>query len=378
MDNRRQKDTSPTPTIRTASTTTPFPSPVRDNGEDLGGSDVSGRRLTAADVLRYWQGWHFESGSLEDDFKQVRLDGSQEEFLIQWLPDPSDFYEARTQDVDKAGREDMQNSEEVSSDAKKMWKANKLLMPLGPLSYRPKIDGPSSANFICVPRIPLEVFYLAVEDDADFCLVKRILGKGGCNMKTMALEHHAKIRLRGRGSGFLEGAAELDMPLQIHLSCSAWNMYRMAFVDLYELIEGIYWHYRRYANAKSMEVPNLEVTFTELRRRDHGLELPGDQAKSATKVNQNLPVEVKPHTVKINKTEVILPVGCHPSGQNGISMPKYPHSRNYEIGGQTSGRRQSIEPDAVDWKSQPQYQLSWLKGYSVENSGQHRRRRRNR
>ena len=36
-----------------------------------------------------------------------------------------------------------------------------------------------------------------------------------------------QIRLRGRGSGFLEGAAELDMPLQIHLSCSvtglAWD-----------------------------------------------------------------------------------------------------------------------------------------------------------
>ena len=29
-----------------------------------------------------------------------------------------------------------------------------------------------------------EVFYLAVEDDADFCLVKRILGKGALTWKT--------------------------------------------------------------------------------------------------------------------------------------------------------------------------------------------------
>ena len=48
------------------------------------------------------------------------------------------------------------------------------------------------------------------EDDDEFCLVKRILGKGGNNMRRIAEENNAKIRLRGIGSRFLEGPAKKE------------------------------------------------------------------------------------------------------------------------------------------------------------------------
>eukprot|EP00971_Amphidinium_carterae_P212995 4227450-Amphidinium_carterae.1 len=71
---------------------------------------------------------------------------------------------------------------------------------------------------------------VGLEDDDEFCLVKRILGKGGNNMRNIADTCNAKVRLRGIGSGFLEGAEgkEANMPLQLNVSCVDYEAYEMA------------------------------------------------------------------------------------------------------------------------------------------------------
>merc|ERR1719401_2921706 len=75
-------------------------------------------------------------------------------------------------------------------------------------------------KFICV-------FQVGLEDDEEFCLVKRILGKAGNNMRRIAEDCNAKVRLRGIGSGFLEGSdgKEASMPLQLNVSCTEFESY---------------------------------------------------------------------------------------------------------------------------------------------------------
>jgi hypothetical protein len=50
-----------------------------------------------------------------------------------------------------------------------------------------------------------------------FDLVPRLIGRGGCNMRRIANETNAKIRIRGRGSGHLEvdGKSEAPTPLMV-------------------------------------------------------------------------------------------------------------------------------------------------------------------
>lgn len=118
-------------------------------------------------------------------------------------------------------------------------------------------------KFICV-------FAIGLEDDQEFCLVKRILGKGGNNMRRIAEEFNAKIRLRGIGSGFLEGAdkTEANMPLQLNVSCVTFEEYCGAVQHVETLLTELYKHYRRYARSRHLAIPYVKVSLEELRRDD--------------------------------------------------------------------------------------------------------------
>lgn len=52
-----------------------------------------------------------------------------------------------------------------------------------------------------------------------FELNKKIIGRGGCNMKAIFDATGAKVRLRGRGSGHLEGGREAPVPLMLAVTC---------------------------------------------------------------------------------------------------------------------------------------------------------------
>ncbi|CAD7972285.1 unnamed protein product [Amoebophrya sp. A25] len=115
-------------------------------------------------------------------------------------------------------------------------------------------------------------FYVDIDPEDSFVVVKRILGKHGNNMRRVAVHCESKIRLRGRGSGFLEGPdrKESDDPLQLHVSCvDNYENYRRAIEMITRLLEDIYSHYRRFCRQMGREeATHLRVNFEEVRRDD--------------------------------------------------------------------------------------------------------------
>lgn len=146
-------------------------------------------------------------------------------------------------------------------------RAQPLVAPRGEL-------GGESQKFICV-------FQIGLEDDEEFCLVKRILGKAGNNMRRIAEECSAKVRLRGIGSGFLEGAdgKEANMPLQLNVSCTDYDSYHGAVERVAALLKDLYKHYRRYARSKGMEPPDVKINLEEVRRDDLNVDLLSQKAQ---------------------------------------------------------------------------------------------------
>jgi len=147
-------------------------------------------------------------------------------------------------------------------------KSQPLILPRG------EIHG-DAQKFICV-------FQVGLEDDEEFCLVKRILGKAGNNMRRIAEECNAKVRLRGIGSGFLEGSdgKEANMPLQLHVSCLHYDNYQGAVDRVTTLLTDLYKHYRRYARSKGMECPDLKIALEEVRRDDLKFDLISQKEQS--------------------------------------------------------------------------------------------------
>merc|ERR1712136_289336 len=91
----------------------------------------------------------------------------------------------------------------------------------------------------------------------------------------------AKVRLRGIGSGFLEGAdgREANMPLQLNVSCTDFDSYRAAAERVATLLRDLYKHFRRYMRSKGMDPPELKISLEEVRRDDLNLNLLSQKAQ---------------------------------------------------------------------------------------------------
>lgn len=145
-------------------------------------------------------------------------------------------------------------------------------------------------KFICV-------FHVGIEDEQEFCLVKRILGRAGNNMRAIADDFNAKLRLRGIGSGFLEGSdgTEANIPLQLNVSCADYENYRGAVDRVARLLEELYRHYRRYAHSKGWQSPDVALRVEELRRDDLSLDVLGSKiVRLATQRQRERHVEPRP------------------------------------------------------------------------------------
>jgi len=136
-----------------------------------------------------------------------------------------------------------------------------MIAPPGPSSNAKRVH-----KYICL-------FEVGLKDDDQFCLVKRILGKSGLNMRRITEQTCAKVRLRGHASGFLEGSdhKEADIPLQINVSCTDFHDYTSAVQGVGILLEDLYRHYRRFCRSKDMRCPDLQVNMREIRRDDLGI-----------------------------------------------------------------------------------------------------------
>jgi len=95
-------------------------------------------------------------------------------------------------------------------------------------------------------------FEIGIDNDKEFQVARRIIGQKGSNMKRIVKSTDAKLRLRGRGSGYLEGANKVESPEPLHLCISCVNAagYKQAVQLVSELLQGVYEEFKRFCRAK--------------------------------------------------------------------------------------------------------------------------------
>eukprot|EP00928_Gymnodinium_smaydae_P070030 TRINITY_DN53977_c0_g1_i1.p1 TRINITY_DN53977_c0_g1~~TRINITY_DN53977_c0_g1_i1.p1 ORF type:complete len:378 (-),score=63.64 TRINITY_DN53977_c0_g1_i1:136-1182(-) len=102
-------------------------------------------------------------------------------------------------------------------------------------------------------------FDVGIEEDAVFGVVRKLLGPHGRHVKRIAETSGAKLRLRGRGSGFLEGYEQKESsdPLMLCVSSQDAHGYETAKRLVTEHLEEIYAQYSRSHPRKA--VPRVKL-----------------------------------------------------------------------------------------------------------------------
>jgi len=128
---------------------------------------------------------------------------------------------------------------------------------VGPLAASCHHPGQGDRRFTC------KFIFVGIhaDRDASFEIVPRLIGRGGCNMRTISEACGGKVRVRGRGSGHREcshsrrRSAEADVPLQIALSCRDQPSLDQGRALLTQLLAGISDHFARYCRSRGFEPP---------------------------------------------------------------------------------------------------------------------------
>lgn len=108
-------------------------------------------------------------------------------------------------------------------------------------------------------------FLIGIENDKEFQVARRIIGPKGANMKRIVKQTEAKLRLRGVGSGYFEGAGQKESsePLQLCVSCTSENGYKVAVHQAEELLKRVYDEYKQFCRDNGRPVPDLQVNLSE-------------------------------------------------------------------------------------------------------------------
>ena len=130
--------------------------------------------------------------------------------------------------------------------------------PGSSMSSHAREYSPGMRKFTCRFDIP-------IDNDKDFQIARRVIGKSGANMKRIVATTDAKLRLRGRGSGYLEGYNRAESPEPLHLCVSAPTRegYEEAVRRVTELLESIFREYQEYCVSRAFAVPELTVVVRE-------------------------------------------------------------------------------------------------------------------
>lgn len=104
-------------------------------------------------------------------------------------------------------------------------------------------------------------YLIQIQEEPRFRVVRRLLGVAGANVKAIAAEADAKLRLRGLGSKFLEGPEQQESaePLMLCLSVSGREGYGAAQHSVKLLLERIYKEYDVFLARRGETVALLEV-----------------------------------------------------------------------------------------------------------------------
>mmetsp|Transcript_29989 Transcript_29989/g.80022 ORF Transcript_29989/g.80022 Transcript_29989/m.80022 type:complete len:414 (-) Transcript_29989:116-1357(-) len=108
-------------------------------------------------------------------------------------------------------------------------------------------------------------FLIDIENDREFQVARRIIGAKGANMKRIVRHTQAKLRLRGLGSGYYEGAGQKESsePLQLCVSCTNAEGYNTAVRQVEDLLKRIYEEYRIVCRETGRQVPYLQINLSE-------------------------------------------------------------------------------------------------------------------
>eukprot|EP00933_Yihiella_yeosuensis_P042540 TRINITY_DN37161_c0_g1_i1.p1 TRINITY_DN37161_c0_g1~~TRINITY_DN37161_c0_g1_i1.p1 ORF type:complete len:496 (-),score=142.30 TRINITY_DN37161_c0_g1_i1:100-1587(-) len=108
-------------------------------------------------------------------------------------------------------------------------------------------------------------FMIGIENDKDFQVARRIIGAKGANMKRIVRTTDAKLRLRGVGSGYFEGAGQKESsePLQLCISCTSQDGYKTAVKGVEDLLKRVYDEYKQFCRESGRQMPDLDLQFSE-------------------------------------------------------------------------------------------------------------------
>lgn len=108
-------------------------------------------------------------------------------------------------------------------------------------------------------------FIIGIEECTKFKVVRRLLGPRGQNMKDIAENSESKLRLRGRGSKFLEGPEEKESTDDLMLCISSQDAsgYEVAQKMVRDLLKGIYKDYEAFCRKAGHPAPALKIQVHE-------------------------------------------------------------------------------------------------------------------
>jgi len=108
-------------------------------------------------------------------------------------------------------------------------------------------------------------YIVGIDQERSFNVVRKLLGDHGANMKAIAENSDAKLRIRGRGSGFKEGPnnVEADEPLMLCISATSHKGFENATEDVESLLKHVHEQYYAFCQHRNLPTPKLVVSRTE-------------------------------------------------------------------------------------------------------------------
>ncbi|POM83650.1 hypothetical protein CmeUKMEL1_08455 [Cryptosporidium meleagridis] len=188
--------------------------------------------------------------------------------------------------------------DELNSDTVKM-KNSVNLIPIITSNQSPtstpssSVTSPSAISTPCQNSSNMLKKYTAryeiqIPPDNQFQIARRIIGTRGINMKRIFKLTQSKLRLRGKGSGYLEGynKQEADEPLHLCISSTNSEQYINARKLVERLLLKIYQEYDDFllSNNDDHKTLNLQLKFKETMRTK---QLPTNQSNSNNNNSNN-------------------------------------------------------------------------------------------
>jgi len=101
-------------------------------------------------------------------------------------------------------------------------------------------------------------FLVGIEEESRFRVARRLLGPAGAHVKAIAAKTGARLRLRGRGSKFLEGPEKQESadPLMLCVSAPGREAYEEAVRQVIAILEGIYVDFQKF-RSRNGRTPDL-------------------------------------------------------------------------------------------------------------------------